>query len=486
MMLLAEAALRSSLLIAAVWSIFRLFRLRNPHTRMAVWTGVLLISLVMPLLMRWVPAEPLPMPTGFHYVWSIAPAMANPPTHKEVPASFPLASLLLAAYLTAALILAARMGTGLVQSLRLKRRASRVLAPWTEGRDIRLSADLAMPAAVGRTILLPLDFLSWDPGRRQAVMAHETSHVERGDFYLLLLSALHRAIFWFNPLSWWLDKLLTDLAEVRSDMAALAVTGDRLSYAQILLDLAGRTRSAPPVPAMAAHATVRQRIERILSENTLPARLTPGKLALIATGIIPAALAAAGATPAFRDAVAGYYALPNAPDLPLKVWREGRHLFAGRIGEAGGEIAPEKARFLRDDDGRATVLVLHQDGRDYPAYRLDEAAVQALEKQVARRIADNRPQAGAEAALRRHIDQVQRGAIDDDSLGKGMGEAIRGLLPQIQPDMAALGPIAEVKFQGVGPDGMDVYIVTHAHGTRRWQIRLSQDGRIESLWFSPL
>src|SRR5262249_48994197 len=78
--LLAESALRSLLLGAAVWLGLKLLRVRNPHVLMTAWTLVLAASLAMPALMRLVtgtvPGAP-PAPPA-EIVWpieAIAPAL---------------------------------------------------------------------------------------------------------------------------------------------------------------------------------------------------------------------------------------------------------------------------------------------------------------------------------------------------------------------------------------------------------------------------
>ena len=515
MMLLAEAALRSFFLTGAVWLALKLLRVRNSRTQMAAWTGVLLASLAMPLLMRLAPARALTLPAEFYRLSPVSMVPAAPASGSTAPYTvFSRDTALLSAYLAVSMVLAAKLALGWVKSVRLLRRAARIQAGWTEGRDVRLSADLAMPVTIGRVIVLPVAFLVWDTDRRRAVIAHEASHAGRGDFYLLLLAGLHRALFWISPAAWWLDAALTDLAEANSDAAALAVSEDRLCYAQTLIDLAGR---APAGVAMARHATVGRRVERILAGGALPARLTAGRIALLAIGLIPAALAVAGVTPASdsieeqrrpRTAIVlpvealgkftGYYAMNSAPDLPLHITLEGDHLVLGLFGQKSGEIFPESYHqffsrdfpgqedFHLDAAGRVDSVMLHWNGGVFAAHRIDEAAVARLEQALARRIAANRPQPGGEAALRSHIAQLQSGRIEEDSLAYGMGAVIRSMLPQIQPQMVALGPVVAVSFQGVGPDGMDIYAVTHQHGGNRWQIRLARDGRIESMWFSPL
>jgi len=523
MMLLAEAALRSLLLTGAAWLALKLLRVRDPRTQMAAWTGVLLASLAMPLLMRLAPTEALPLPIDFQRLSPIsnAPA-ASSGGGAAATRAFPWNTALLAAYLLVSATMSARLALGWIKSWRLLRRSARLRAAWTAGFNVRLSADLAMPVTIGRAILLPVDFLGWDAERRRAVMAHETSHAARGDFYLLLLAGLHRALFWISPAAWWLNDVLAELAETNSDAAALAVTEDRLSYARILIDLAGQTRAVPAGVAMARRTTIRRRIDRILAGGVLPARLTASRVILLAAGLIPAALAVAGVNPAPdalvlkrleeqrqpRTAIAlpagaltkfaGYYAMASMQDLPLRITAENGHLYASLFEQQPGEIFPESDHkffskdmpgqedFQLDAAGTVTSVVLHWNGGEFLARRLDEAAVQALHEALAKRIADNRPQLGSEAALRSHIAQLQSGRIEDDSMAAGMAGAIRAMLPQVQPGMVALGPVTAVSFQGVGPDGMDIYDVTHTHGANRWRIRLTRAGQIESLWFSPL
>jgi hypothetical protein len=110
----------------------------------------------------------------------------------------------------------------------------------------------------------------------------------RGDFYVLLLATLHRAIFWFSPFSWWLLSELAETAELVSDDAAIEVLGDRPAYAEILLDMA---RSAPPPSAGIAMARTRNsllRVDRILAGTTLPPqRHGRTRLALIAASLAP-------------------------------------------------------------------------------------------------------------------------------------------------------------------------------------------------------
>ena len=110
---------------------------------------------------------------------------------------------------------------------------------------MRVSDVIGGPVTFGSTILLPPHYDDWDLRKRQAVLAHEGAHVANRDFYVLLLASLNRAVFWFSPFAWWQLTRLAELAEIISDASALEVVEDRLSYAEILLDLVQRVRQAP-------------------------------------------------------------------------------------------------------------------------------------------------------------------------------------------------------------------------------------------------
>lgn len=112
---------------------------------------------------------------------------------------------------------------------------------------LKESAALSVPATVGLrhpVILLPPGWRTWTRNKLEAVLAHEISHVARRDAFTQLLSLVHRAVFWFSPLAWWLDRHLAELAEQSSDEAALAGGADRTLYAETLLEFFVQLESA--------------------------------------------------------------------------------------------------------------------------------------------------------------------------------------------------------------------------------------------------
>ena len=175
--------------------------------------------------------------------------------------------------------------------------------PWTADWSVRVSSVIAGPVTFGSTILLPPQCFDWDVRKREAVLAHEGAHVANRDFYLLLLAALNRSVFWFSPFAWWHHTRLAELAEIISDARALEVVEDRLSYAEILLDLVQHVRRAPAGIEMARACTVRSRVERILAATTAPAKLGWGKRIGTAAVILPVVIVSAGSI-AYRAAPA--------------------------------------------------------------------------------------------------------------------------------------------------------------------------------------
>jgi beta-lactamase regulating signal transducer with metallopeptidase domain len=164
-------------------------------------------------------------------------------------------------------------------------------------------------------ILLPSDWREWDGDKLNAVLAHELSHVGRGDALMQRVAKLHRAIFWFSPLAWWLDRELARLAEEASDEAALASGADRERYAEILVRFFEAIRAASgrvwwQGVSMAAGGGAARRVDRILSwKGAVTMRLRKSVVAILAGAALPILFAAASIH--FTAAAAAQKPLPR-------------------------------------------------------------------------------------------------------------------------------------------------------------------------------
>jgi len=309
---LVQAAVRSLMLAAVVGAGLAAFRVRNAHHQLTAWTAVLLIAVMMPLLMRSVvisvPADPLPSAfietprdvaaaattVDFDAAGEMTAAGAFESEDNKIDWMLAAAAV----YGVVASLLMLRLIVGLVLTARLRGQAERLYTVWTGNSDVRVSRVIHAPVTVGDTILLPPDHESWPADKRRAVLLHERSHVSRGDFYVQVLAAAHRAVFWFSPMAWWLNDKIASLAEHASDAEAVEELDARADYAAVLLDFArapaaARFRIAPLAVAMARPAVVRERIERVLSESGAVSRVRRGARAAIAALVLACGLGTA-------------------------------------------------------------------------------------------------------------------------------------------------------------------------------------------------
>jgi beta-lactamase regulating signal transducer with metallopeptidase domain len=269
--LILESALRSALLGLCVWAALKLVRLKDPATETMVWTCVLLAAAAMPFFASLRQDGPALHLGQWWAVNADTPYFAAPAESIGTQASWlSLHGMRLAELVYAAIVLwnLARLATGLILSWRLCRNARNVTEAWARGHDIRTSEAVEGPYSLGFTILLPADWREWPEAKRNAIIAHEATHVRRGDFFLQLMARFYRAIFWFNPLAWWLTARLEELAETACDEAAIQTVEDRASYAAILVEVSLRGRTEA-LTAMARKAGLLARVDHILSDKPL-------------------------------------------------------------------------------------------------------------------------------------------------------------------------------------------------------------------------
>jgi len=326
---LANPAARALALSIVVGLGLATFRVKTTSLLLFTWTAVLYAALAMPLLGWLLPPLPIPAPgflpnvfaqaqpapqqvratnlfadpsTAGGYKAAAKPtltpqnghatartaALALPGARAKLPwSAIPWNTVALAIYLAGAFILFIRFWVGVAFGHRLLQKSQRIdeprltisLAARANAADllspprVAESELISVPLTMGAfrpTILLPSNWRAWDKAKLDAVLAHEVSHVARRDALTQCLCLLHRAIFWFSPLAWWLDRHLTDLAEQASDEAALACGADRKDYARTLLGFFEALQTAPgrvwwQGVSMAKAGQAEQRIEKILS-----------------------------------------------------------------------------------------------------------------------------------------------------------------------------------------------------------------------------
>jgi CubicO group peptidase (beta-lactamase class C family) len=203
------------------------------------------------------------------------------------------------------------------------------------------------------------------------------------------------------------------------------------------------------------------------------------------------------------DRYVGSYQLN--PSTTFNIMREGDQLFAQRTGQQKSPIFPQSERefflktvnaqidFAVDAQGRATGLILHQNGADQHAMRLDEAEARRIADEsaakadaIARRFKDQKPATGSEAALRRAIEELRRGEPDYSQMSAPFADVTRQQLPGLHEMISKLGAVQSVTFKGVGPGGRDIYEVKFENGLTEWRIGMMPDGKIEGIGLRAL
>jgi beta-lactamase regulating signal transducer with metallopeptidase domain len=307
-------ALHSTVLLGAALALARLPRVHE-SIREAAWKAALLGALATTSVAAMSPRGAdfgMRIPGALPAAAAFAPPVAiGAPTVAASPETAPAwtaAQWLVALWAAGAGASLARLGVGWRRFVRgLRREAvpadhplhARLVALRARAgvrRAIRLtcSGSLRTPIALlRREICLPrhaLDALA--PGEQDAVLAHETAHLLRGDPLWLWAASALQAAFFFQPLLRLAVGGLRESAEYRCDAWA-AERVDALVLARSLVCVAGWSHgraAALPVPAVAAGGpSLTRRVERLLRASR------PPRGRRMAHAAIGAALAAAAA-----------------------------------------------------------------------------------------------------------------------------------------------------------------------------------------------
>jgi len=267
---LIDYVIRTSLIAAAVAAVLWIMRIKAAAARHAVWAGVVAAMMLLPGWMAWGPKAPLPVlppaakaaaPVEMRVVEVPVVPRAETPSTSVEPLSSTWSWTMLPAgiYFAGAFALLLRLAVGTVRARRLT------------------GTGCVVPVTVGffrPRIILPKHSREWPRARLDTVMAHEREHARRRDPLVQWGALLNRAVFWFHPLAWWLERRLAGLAEEACDAAVLARGVDAREYSEVLLDLARSVQRAGArveVMGMAMPGVfLPQRIRRMLSGVPAP------------------------------------------------------------------------------------------------------------------------------------------------------------------------------------------------------------------------
>lgn len=278
--LLLEAAGRATLIAGTVAAILMAMRVRTTAVRHAVWTGVVLVMLLLPVAVAWGPRVRLPLlrPEAWQseMLTRTVPSRMSPvPRLWPSVASGPATGVAWEAY--AAALYCAGLGVLLVRLSIGTLRVKSLLRGAILDNGKLTHAACAAPMTIGwirPTVILPAGWSRWSEAQLSAILAHEGEHVRRRDPLIQWVAVLNRAIFWFHPLAWWLERELSKLAEESCDAVVISRGHAPRDYAECLLALASAVAGVGKcvnVLGMAASGTgLRQKIKKILTDVYTP------------------------------------------------------------------------------------------------------------------------------------------------------------------------------------------------------------------------
>jgi beta-lactamase regulating signal transducer with metallopeptidase domain len=273
----------------ATGGILALLERKNASTRYAVAAGSLLVLAALPVLTAFqlVPAQA----EGLSEVPSTVVIPASAPVQQAPPESLPAdatavrtfgASLLpwvLGLWLAGVAALASYHLGGWRLARRLSRQGRPAAAAITSlGVDLCRrfgihrwvafleSTAVSVPTVIGwlrPVVLVPASALAGlSPSQLEAILAHELAHVRRHDYLVNLFQTAVETLLFYHPAVWWVSSQVRRERENCCDDLAVAVCGDRLSYARALMDLEG-LRTSPRFALAASGGSLSDRIRRL-------------------------------------------------------------------------------------------------------------------------------------------------------------------------------------------------------------------------------
>ena len=296
---LAEGTLLTFVVALAL----RLLPARTSQTRFAIWFSALFGIVAVTLF-------------GLHGASGIHSYSAPKLALLTLPVSFALGAFALWALLATIGVL--RIGLGIWQLGKMRRQcepvklenlpaqARELIQSFQGVRRVTVlqASDSHTPKAVGfftPAIIVPAwllnDHADADKGRGDElkhVLLHELAHLRRRDDWTNLLQQLVKAMFFFHPAIWWMERELSLSREQACDDAALEQTADARDYARSLALVAEKSfvrRQIALAQAVIGRAhQLSQRVTRILD----PKRPVTNRIWKPAVPLVAVAVAACG------------------------------------------------------------------------------------------------------------------------------------------------------------------------------------------------
>jgi beta-lactamase regulating signal transducer with metallopeptidase domain len=258
-------ALPEGFLIAIfAWALLRVLRRQNSGTRFAVWFLALLTVAALPVLGGIAEGRALMVGMASRISSGMSSATSWGSLRPAITIPGRWALFVFLAWVLGACVAMMRLVAGLWRLRRLRRSCTPIVAADLDPAvrktvdaigasgslisnsssnliTIATSECVRVPAAIGfwkRTIVLPAWALRELPAQDlNVILLHEFAHLRRWDDWTNLIQKIVRALFFFHPAVWWIEKRISVEREMACDDAVLAETANPYGYAACLVSL---------------------------------------------------------------------------------------------------------------------------------------------------------------------------------------------------------------------------------------------------------
>jgi beta-lactamase regulating signal transducer with metallopeptidase domain len=356
------SAVGGTLLAATVWLLLQLFPKRDSRTNFAVWFSALLATGLLPVLS--------------FYLERKSAGAGNTPAVFTVSTS--IASYLFIVWAVIALAGLARVVLATFQLRRLRSHATPVEmeslpadmgcliedAQKSRPVSVLVSERLEVPTAIGfrkPAVILPAWMLESTPAEElKYILLHELAHLSRRDDWTNLAQKILKALLFFLPSVWWIERRLSLDREMACDDAVLVHSGTPHGYAECLAHVAERSFLRKQIAlAQAAVGRVRQltaRVTRILDPErpratqlwkpAVPVVMAVALLCAVPASFTPELVGFADDAPMAKAQVSDQQKFNIAPTAAAHTMADGPevHMVPASLKTEGGQMPPMKTK----------------------------------------------------------------------------------------------------------------------------------------------
>ena len=317
-----NTAVEGILLTVVLWGLLRVLGERS-RVRFVIWFVAL-----------WAIAA-LPFVAGLR----LGTSHASPLSRVSVtfPAAFAL--FLFIGWLTGFALALLKLGLGLWRVRQLRRNCTEMDASSLDAQVARhlrgtgglrrvslcTSDEVTVPTAIGffhPAVVFPASLaaqLSND--EMEVILLHELAHLRRWDDWTNLAQKLVKAVFFFHPAVWWIERRLALEREMACDEMVIAQTGTPRQYASLLISFTEKLQSTRGLALV--HGLVNRvyqlsfRIKEILALHQLPRKPLRKSMLALSAGTFAAIFALTAHAPQWAR-----FANPVAPGEASVVQQE--------------------------------------------------------------------------------------------------------------------------------------------------------------------